>query len=82
VANSGGRSIQSIAIEPFTNDLDVLIEDGYWVETFACHPNDDESWHIRENATRGILKGYPKGLKIESRDIKQVAVRGREQPLT
>src|SRR5215472_3257067 len=56
-----GKTIQSVVIEPITHDLHVRIEDAYWVKTFASDPNDDESWHIRENCNAGILKGFPKG---------------------
>jgi hypothetical protein len=68
-----GKLIQSVVIEPITYDLHVRIDVGYWIKTFVSDPNDDESWHIRENASGRILKGFPKGLAVESRATEQIA---------
>jgi len=59
-----GRKIESVVIEPRTFDLHVYVEGGYWIKTFVSDPTDDESWHIRENATGKMLKGFAKGLAI------------------
>ncbi len=66
------KLIQSVIVEPITNDLHVRVDSGYWIKTFASDPNDDESWHIRENSNADVLKGFPKGLAIESRDTEQI----------
>jgi hypothetical protein len=60
-----GRSIDGIAIDPLTFDLTISLAGGYSVCTFAADATVDESWHVRDNATRTRLKGSPGGLFIE-----------------
>lgn len=61
------RTIVQIVVEPLTHDLTVTFEGGYSIKTFVSDPTDDESWHIRENATGARLKGSPAGLSIVTR---------------
>jgi hypothetical protein len=67
-----GKLIESVIIEPIMHDLQVRVDDGYWIKTFASDPNDDESWYIKHNASGRFLKGFPKGLAVESRDTEQI----------
>jgi hypothetical protein len=60
-----GKKLESVVVEPRTFDLHLFIEGDYWVKTFVADPTDEESWHIRENATGQRLKGSPKGIAIE-----------------
>ena len=60
-----GKKIESVVVEPRTFDLHLFFERDYWVKTFVADPTDEQSWHIRENATAQRLKGSPKGIAIE-----------------
>jgi hypothetical protein len=59
-----GRSIEGVAIDPVTFDLQVSLEGGYSICTFAVDALVDESWHITENATSTRLTGSPGGLSV------------------
>ena len=58
------KSIEEVGVHPLTHDLSVTSAGGYSVNTFVADPTVDESWHIRDNATRVRLKGCPTGLSI------------------
>lgn len=60
-----GKKIESVVVEPRTFDLHMFFEGDYWIKTFVADSTDEESWHMRENATGQRLKGFPKGLAVE-----------------
>jgi len=59
-----GKGVQSLVLEPRTFDLAVFFEGDYWIKTFAADPEEDHSWHIRDNARRVALYGAPEGLEV------------------
>ena len=64
------KQIERISVENLSGDIDVRFSGGYWVKTFASDPNDDESWYIRDRRAGLIIRGSPKGLRLDVRDSK------------
>ena len=65
-----GLTLVEMEIEARTFDLKVTFEDGSYVKTFVADPNDEEQWHITDNATEHQLYGSPRGLGIHERRLK------------
>jgi hypothetical protein len=63
-----GRAIEKVSVEDITFDLHISFEDGYWIKTFVSDPDEDESWHIRDNAKRLKLVASPAGLRTTEGD--------------
>jgi hypothetical protein len=62
-----GREIEAVSLEPETFDLTVKLAGGYVVKTFVSNATDEESWHIRDNATGAVLYGSPGGLSVREK---------------
>jgi hypothetical protein len=58
------KVIEQVVVEPLTFDLSVEFAGGYCIKTFVSDATNDESWHIRENATGVRLQGSPSRLSI------------------
>ncbi|WP_165071447.1 hypothetical protein [Paludisphaera rhizosphaerae] len=58
------RPIESIRINVRSQDLIVTVEGGNRVRTFVSNPEDDHTWHIRDNSTGLMVYGSPAGLEV------------------
>ena len=59
------KKIIDLNIEPLTYDLQLHLDDNYWVKTFVSDPDDEESWRIRDIMAQLKLAGSPHGLTLE-----------------
>lgn len=75
-----GQTITSLEIDPLTHDLAMTLKRGYAVKTFVSDATDEETWHIRDNATGVILYGSPRGLSVHNRRAEQTDEPERAQP--
>ena len=57
------RAITAIQVDPRSCDLSVIVAGDRHVRTFASDPEDDHSWHIRENSTGLSLYASPAGMR-------------------
>jgi hypothetical protein len=60
------RQITSIRIDDRSRDLAITVVGEIYVRTFASDPDDDHSWHIRENATGLKVYASPSALEIHT----------------
>ena len=72
------KQIESIRIEPISNDVDVQLSGGYRIRTFVSDPTDDQTWYFRDCQTNLVVSGSPKGLRLEERS----AANPNDSPLT
>jgi hypothetical protein len=63
-----GKVLHEISIEQLTFDLRLTFDDGYLISTFASDPTDDESWYVKDNASKIYIVASPAGLRIEERE--------------
>ena len=63
------RPIESIRINVRSQDLIVTVEGGHRVRTFVSNPEDDHTWHIRDNTTGLSVYGSPAGLEVHRGEL-------------
>jgi hypothetical protein len=59
-----GRQITSIRVDDRSRDLAITVVGENYARTFASDPDDDHSWHIRENETGLKVYASPSALEI------------------
>jgi hypothetical protein len=57
-----GREIETMKVEPLTNDIEVRFSGGYWVKTFVSDPEANENWYIRDCRSNQVVRGSSLGL--------------------
>lgn len=61
-----GRAVTAVHVDPRSYDLSVIVAGDCHVKTFASDPEDDHSWHIRENSTGLSLYASPSGMRAHA----------------
>ena len=59
-----GRQIELVAVEPFTNDIDVRFSGGHWVRTIVSNPEANENWYFRNCQSNRVVTGSSNGLRV------------------
>ena len=64
-----GKTIEGIATDQLTHDIEIRFSEGYWLRTFVSDPTDEDIWHIRDS--RRGLKVYASPMRYSLCEITQ-----------
>ncbi len=68
-----GKKVTSINIDSYSHDLDVGLNGGYHLRTFADDPESFKCWHITDTANNLVLYGSASGLRIPKQKSRKLA---------
>jgi hypothetical protein len=59
-----GRSVEHVAIDALSYDVEVRFTGGYWIKTFVSDTTADENWYFRDCRSNDVVSSSAKGLRL------------------